>query len=174
MIFVLIIQVAVVAAGVGVHLMRHRQERTGVGISEALTAWFLLSFVGLTGIWAFMGHAFMADEVADSIGFPAGNPFQFEVAASNLAFGVLGLLCLRFRGLFWWATVTGYSVFMWGAAYGHIHEMVVNDNHAAGNSGFALYADIIMPLILFALLLAHERLSSRQIVSKEIRLARAA
>ena len=39
-----------------------------------------------------MGHTFAADEVAESIGWPTGNPFQTEVAVANLAIGTLGIL----------------------------------------------------------------------------------
>jgi hypothetical protein len=110
-----------------------------------------------------MGHAFVADEVAKQIGWPSGNPFQFEVAVANLSYGVLGLLCLHFRGLFWWATTIAYSVFLWGAAYGHVYELVVNNNHEPGNAGFVLYADIVTPLVLIGLLTAlHYRVRSRQ------------
>ncbi len=100
----IIIPIIVVALGLGIHMFRRKQDRKRAVFTEELTAWFLFAFVGLMGLFSFAGHAFVADQTADSIGFPAGNPFQFEVAVTNLAFGVLGLLCLRYRGLFWWAT----------------------------------------------------------------------
>ena len=44
---------------------------------------FLLSFlvisVGIGGIWAFIGHAFLPAQVAANIGWPA-SPFQLEVS----------------------------------------------------------------------------------------------
>ncbi|MHB9111813.1 MAG: DUF6790 family protein [Thermoleophilia bacterium] len=39
----------------------------------------------LGGVWSFMGHAFFAEETAGLIGWPAGNPFQFEIAVTNLS-----------------------------------------------------------------------------------------
>ncbi|MHB8792573.1 MAG: DUF6790 family protein [Thermoleophilia bacterium] len=160
--FVLAFQILVIAAGVGIHLIRNRDERNGAGAFEAFVPWFLVAVVGLGGVWAFMGHAFFAEETAESIGWPAGNPFQFEVAVANLSYGVLGLLCARNHIRFWWATVIAYTVFMWGAAYGHIYELVVNNNHEPGNAGFVLYADIITPLLLIALLIVYGRVTRKE------------
>ncbi|MBE0429816.1 MAG: hypothetical protein IBX61_08085 [Thermoleophilia bacterium] len=157
----LIATLLVVLIGAGLRLVRHREERDAEGITEAFTAWFIFALVGLGGLFAFSGHAFVAEETAENIGFPAGNPFQFEVGVANLAFGVLGLLSLRYPGSFRWAAVIGYSVFMWGAAGLHIYERVVNDNRAPGNSGFPLYADIITPVLLLGLLILNHRLKSR-------------
>ena len=77
-------------------------------IAESFLLWFLVIGVGLGSLWAFMGHAFVADDVAKSIGWPAGNPFQFEVALHNLAVGVLGILCFWLRGDFWIAACCGF------------------------------------------------------------------
>lgn len=164
---ILLIPVLAFAIGVGLHLAVRKEDRNREGVAETLTAWFLFVFLGIMGVFAFLGHAFMAEETAEQIGFPAGNPFQFEVAVANLGFGVLGLMCLRWRGNFWWAAAIGYTVFLWGAAYGHIYEMVVNNNHEPGNTGFPLYADIITPLIAFALLTYYERVTSGKAVKEE-------
>jgi hypothetical protein len=56
-----------------------------------------------------------------------------------LAFGVLGVLCLWFRRGFWAATTIGFAVFIEGAAYGHIRDIVVHHNYAPGNAGVVLY-----------------------------------
>ena len=160
--FVLVFQILVMAAGVGIHLIVNPDDRTGTGAFKAFVPWFIAAVVGLGGVWAFMGHAFMADEIAEMIGWPTGNPFQFEVAVTNLSYGILGLLCLHYHGKFWWATVIGYTVFLWGAAYGHINEIVVNNNHEPGNAGFVLYADIITPLLLIALLIAYGKVTREQ------------
>lgn len=160
--FVLGFQIFVIVAGVGIHLIGNPDDRTGAGVFKDFVPWFIAAVVGLGGVWAFIGHAFFADETAEMIGWPAGNPFQFEVAVTNLSYGVLGLLCLHYHGKFWWATVIGYTVFMWGAAYGHIYEIAVNNNHEPGNAGFVLYADIITPIILFALLITYGRMAGKE------------
>ena len=160
--FVLGFQILVMAAGVGIHLIVNPDDRNSTGAFKAFVPWFIAAVVGLSGVWAFMGHAFFADETAEMIGWPTGNPFQFEIAVTNLSYGILGLLCLHYHGKFWWATVIGYTVFLWGAAYGHINEIVVNNNHEPGNAGFVLYADIITPLLLIGLLIAYGKVTREQ------------
>jgi hypothetical protein len=117
--------------------------------------WFLVIGVGVWGLVNFVNHTVFADYTARSIGWPTGNPFQYEVALTSLALGVLGLLCyfIANRG-FWTATVISLSVFYLGAAVGHIHEIVVHGNMEPGNAGFALYLDIALPLVLIGLLIA--------------------
>jgi hypothetical protein len=128
-----------------------RQPRTKQRIADALLVNLFLFPVGLGGLFAFVGHTMRATPVAASIGWPAGNPFQYEVAVANLAFGVLGLLCVWDRG-FWNATAIGWSIFMLGAAAVHIHQIRSGQTFAPGNAGAVLYFDIIVPLFLLGLL----------------------
>ena len=115
--------------------------------------YFFTFAIGLCGLVGFVGHTMRASLVAASIGWPAGNPFQHEVAVANLAFGILGLLCLRYRGGFWTATAIGWSVFMLGAAGVHIYQIHIGQPYAPDNAGAILYYDILAPAILFALLM---------------------
>ena len=142
-------------------LIRNRKELSPKKVVETILLYILFINVGLSGLLAFYGHAFLADKVAASIGWATGSPFQFEVAVANLAFGLLGVLCLYFRGDFWLATGIGYSTFLFGAAYGHIKEMIMSGNHAANNSGLVLYiGDIAMPLLILILLLLRSMLKT--------------
>ena len=127
----------------------------GTPIVETLLVNFLVINVGISGLYAFMGHAFSSKKVAEYIGWPSGNPFQFEVAVTNLSFGILGVLCIWFRDNFWIATVIGFSVFALGAAYVHIRDIVKNKNHSSGNAGPPLYSDILKPVFLVGLLIAY-------------------
>jgi len=126
---------------------------------------FLLSLlvitVGFGSIWAFIGHAFLSNQIAAYIGWSAGSPFQLEVAFANLAFGVLGILCFWIRGNFWTASIIGFSIFTLGAAYGHILNMFSTRNYAPGNAGAVLILDILIPILLIALLLAYKVLEKR-------------
>jgi len=124
-------------------------------IVETLLVNFLVINVGISGLYAFMGHAFSSKKVAEYIGWPSGSPFQFEVAVTNLSFGILGVLCIWFRDNFWIATVTGFSVFALGAAYVHIRDIMKNKNHSPGNAGPPLYSDILKPIFLVGLLIAY-------------------
>jgi len=71
-----------------------------------LLQWSLLVNVGIAGILGFYSRTFNAAATAEFIAWAPGSPFQFEVATANLAFGVLGVLCLWFGGAFWAATAS--------------------------------------------------------------------
>jgi hypothetical protein len=120
---------------------------------------FLLSFlvisVGIGSLIGFVGHVFFADRVAIDIGWATGSPFQQEVGFANLAIGILGITCIWLRGNYWVATVIAATIFLWGAAYGHIIGIIIHGNYSTGNAGGALYNDILVPLITIALLAAY-------------------
>jgi hypothetical protein len=126
------------------------------GWERALLRNALVFLVGVPGIIGFSGHVFNADQVAESIGWPKGNPFQYEVGIANLSYGVLGIACSWIHGDFWTATVIGYSVFLWGAAAGHVRQMVKEKNFAPGNAGLVFYMDILVPAALYALLFTYK------------------
>ncbi len=133
---------------------------------------FLMSFlvisVGLGSIWAFIGHVFLSAQVAASIGWAAGSPFQLEVAFANLAIGVLGILCYWIRGNFWTATVISSSIFLLGASFIHIMNMLQYANYAQGNAGSVLYMDIIGPIILIVLFITY-RAMERETIKNSIK-----
>lgn len=113
----------------------------------------IIMCIGVQGILAFYAHAFMADFVAEQIGWAPGSPFQFEMAITNLSYGALGFLCIRFKGNFWIAVVTGNLILLLGAAYGHFAQMAKGD-HSPYNSGIFLYVgDIIIPIVIFILMI---------------------
>jgi len=134
------------------HILLVSKDRAPGDIGRVYLSYLLPISVGLGGVFAFVGHTLRADDVAQSIGWPAGNPFQFEVAMANLAFGVLGLLSLKFRNGFWTATILGYGIFLEGAACVHIHEIVKAGNWSISNAGPVLVADVLFPLFLLSLL----------------------
>jgi Family of unknown function (DUF6790) len=134
------------------HLAIRKQPRTRQRIADLLLLYAFAFPIGLGGLVGFVGHTIRAAPVAASIGWPAGNPFQYEVAVANLAFGILGLLCLRFRDGFWSATAIGWSVFMLGAAAVHLHQIHIGQPFAPDNAGAILYFNIIAPACVLALL----------------------
>lgn len=153
--------------GAVLHLFLSKAPQTKNRILEVFLMWFLFIMVGIGSLWAFIGHIFLADMIAASIGWPAGNPFQFEVGIANLSYGILGILCLKFRDNFWIATVTAISVFYFGAAYGHMVNLMRTGNMAPGNAGFALYIDIIIPIILICLLIAYYLTKDTKLVKED-------
>lgn len=107
--------------------------------------------LGLPGIWAFIFHAFFPTLAAEFIGWQA-SPFQFEVAVANLGMGVVGLFGLRATKSYRIAGVIFATCFLWGAAYGHVVQMVKTVNFAPGNAGLIFYNDLFLPLLLIVFL----------------------
>jgi Family of unknown function (DUF6790) len=150
MIFVILAAIGFVLALL--HLAIQKQPRSRQRIADLLLIYAFAFPIGLGGLVGFAGHTIRAAPVAASIGWPAGNPFQYEVAVANIAFGILGLLCLRFRDGFWSATAIGWSVFMLGAAAVHLHQIHIGQPFAPDNAGAILYFNIIAPACVLALL----------------------
>lgn len=132
--------------------------------AQRLEVFFLYVLaVGVVGsaIGGFFAHAFLADEVAESIGWPAGNPFQREVAFANLALGTLGILAMNRRDGFREATVIAVTIFAGGATITHVIDIVETGNLAAGNTVQNL-ANLLRPAVLIWLLLAIRRTASAE------------
>ena len=132
------------------HIAIQKQPRTQQRIAEVLLLYLFGLPVGLGGLVGFTGHTMRAARVAAEIGWPTRNPFQYEVAMANLAFGILGILCLWFRGEFWVATSIGWSVFLLGAAGVHLHQIHIGQPFAPGNAGAVLYFDVLTPMLVAA------------------------
>jgi hypothetical protein len=76
---------------------------------------------------------------------------------ADLTVGVLGILCLKFRGDFWLATAIANAVWLLGDAVGHIRQMTLYNNQAANNSGIFLVTEILMPLVILLLTVYYRR-----------------
>lgn len=71
------------------------------------------------------------------------------------------MLCIWIRDRYWLAILVVATISLWGDAYGHIHQAVVNDNHDVDNTGPILYTDIVFPLVAILLYAARERVRAR-------------
>ena len=140
-----------------VYLLIDKEPRTRRRVIGVFLLSFLVISIGISSLIGFVGHIFFADQIAADIGWAAGSPFQREVGFANLAIGVLGITCIWLRGNYWIATVIATTIFLWGAAYGHIMDIIVHGNYAPGNAGGVLYDDILVPLITIVLLAAYVR-----------------
>ncbi len=99
----------------------------------------------------FIPHVFFPDQIAKGIGWQRGSPFQFEVGVHDGAWGILGLLSIWIRGTFWLATGLGWSLFMLGAAAGHLIETIVKQNFATYNF-FMSFIDAFFAIYILLLL----------------------
>ncbi len=112
--------------------------------------------VGLSGLWGFIMHAFFPELAASAIGWTV-SPFQFEVAVANLGMGLSGLFGLHSSRSYRIAVTIFTSCFLWGAALGHIMQMIKLGNFAPGNAGPIFYNDIILPALLIIFLLFRKK-----------------
>ena len=126
-------------------------KNTKKPLSEKILAYFLFLNLGISGIYGFIMHVFYGDMIAQFIGWPQ-SPFQVEVGVANLAFGVTGVLAFWGALGFRLATLINFAVFLWGAAAGHIYQMVIHNNFAPGNAGVIFWTDILLPALGFLLL----------------------
>ncbi|MGB8310301.1 MAG: DUF6790 family protein [Halobacteriota archaeon] len=140
-----------------VYLLIDKEPRTRHRVIGVFLLSFLVISIGISSLIGFVGHIFFADQIAANIGWAAGSPFQREVGFANLVIGILGITCIWLRGNYWIATVIATTIFLWGAAYGHIMDIIVHGNYAPGNAGGVLYDDILVPLITIVLLAAYVR-----------------
>jgi len=143
------------------HVWLDERVRYRVQRLEVFMLYMLAVGVAGSGIGGFFAHAFLADEVADSIGWPAGSPFQLEVAFANLALGILGILAMNRRGGFRDATVIAVTIFAGGATITHVIDIVETGNLAAGNT-VQNVANLLRPAVLIWLLLAIRRSDSAE------------
>lgn len=110
----------------------------------------LTFLVGVNGIIAGSGHLFSGPQVAEAIGWKP-SPFQWEVGLADVSYGVLGVMAGSYGRGFWLATIIAFSIFMLGAAVGHVRQMIVAHNFAPGNAGIYFWFDIIVPIALIVL-----------------------
>lgn len=115
--------------------------------NRVLIKYIMLLAIGLSGIWGFYYHAFEPVMAAEFIGWK-NSPFQFEVAVANLGLGLVGIIGFFRTVEFAFSAWVFTASFLWGAAYGHVKQMIETGNMAAGNAGAIFYTDILIPLVL--------------------------
>ena len=124
---------------------------TRANLSEALLAYFILFTVAIAYFYNFVFHVFFGALAASYIGW-ADSPFQAEVGYASLGFAAIGLLAFKGNFTVRLASILGPAMFQWGAAYGHVRDILATGNMAPGNAGVMLYSDILLPIIGFMLL----------------------
>lgn len=115
-------------------------------VAEALLAYFLLFSIGISFFYNFVMHVFFGEMSARFIGWE-DSPFQAEVGFASLGFAAIGFLAFRGGPEMRLAAVLGPAFFLWGAAGGHVVEMVSAHNFAPGNAGAIFYTDVFLPIL---------------------------
>jgi len=122
-------------------------------VAESLLSWSLLLNVGVLETFFFARHVFRRRGTTEGVDRPAEDRVQSEVAFAHLAFGVLGLLSVRFRGMFWFATIVGQAIFLGGVAAVNVRDNVRDE---------VLLFDVLMSLAHVVLLTAYDPLEDIQ------------
>lgn len=146
------------AAAIG--YARLPQPKARGALVEELLAWFLFFSIGASFLYNFVMHVFFGEMTARFIGW-ADSPFQAEVGYASAGFAAIGFLAFRGGREVRLAAIVGPALFLWGAAIGHVLDMVRSHNFAPGNAGAIFWTDILLPVFGFALL----ALSSRRAVA---------
>jgi len=128
-----------------------RKKRTDKDVPDALLAYFILFNIGFAYLYNFVCHVFFAEQTAKFIGW-ANSPFQLEVGFASLGFAVVGLAAFRGGAGLRTASILGPTMFLWGAAGGHVDQMVKVHNFSPGNAGVVFWSDILLPIVGFILL----------------------
>ena len=130
------------------HTLQPRPPGTA---AEAILRWYLFFGVGVSFFYNFVCHLFFGDMAAKFIGW-AQSPFQAEVGWASLGYSVLGFMGFRPNRALRVGTIAALTCFSWGAAVGHIYQMINAHNFAPGNAGVMFWCDIFLPLFGFFLL----------------------
>lgn len=142
-----------ISAGIHFALSKNRDSNLAV----ELLLMYSMGIAGFKGILSgFVMHIFFADQLAASIGWAPGSPFQTEVAFANLAIGVLGAATF-WRRDFWLPFIVASTIMGWGAGFTHLRDYLETGNSAANNIGPILYADFLVPLARIALYVLYRR-----------------
>ncbi len=137
-------------------LLVRRGMPTADIVIEQLLRWFLFFSIGCSFLYNFVMHVFFAGMAAHFIGW-ANSPFQYEVGFASLGFALVGFFAFRGGPGFRTAAVLGPAGFLWGAAGGHVYQMIVARNFSPGNAGVIFWTDILIPFAGFVLLYLQRR-----------------
>ena len=135
---------------------RHHRTRDSATISGLFLNAYILWAIGIAQSINFVMHSVFGDYAAKTIGW-AQSPFQLELAFSSLGVGVMAIVLhgrrtpLRAKI----ALIVATAIFGFGAAGGHIYQMIVHHDYAANNTGLLLTMDLLIPVTGLAFAIWH-------------------
>lgn len=135
-----------------VHILIDRKQSP----YEILYRWFIFLAVGVTTMYVFIMHIFFPDFASTIYGWQM-NPFQIEMAMSNLGYGVIAILSFKASYHFRLATVIAVTCWLWGNAIGHVYQIQVLHVLSPDKAGSWILTDMFTPLILIVSLIKLKR-----------------
>ncbi|MDA8169443.1 MAG: hypothetical protein M0Z59_07070 [Nitrospiraceae bacterium] len=151
------ILLGVVVLGPPIHALMNKKRLSGERVLELYLIYLFVVAIGVQDLVTFIGHAFLPALMPAGPDSPAGSAFFFraEAASADLAFGVLGILCLWLKWNFWLATGIGYAVFSAGSAYGHLKRIILSGGLLAPGALPVLLGNVLYPIAVLTLLFIH-------------------
>lgn len=135
----------------GISIWRRTEPATRRLVADRLLWGYLLFTLGLSFLYNAVMHTIFAEMAAGFIGW-ANSPFQYEVGYASLGFAAVAVLARNSTYEFRLAAILGPALFTWGAAAGHLYQIITAHNFAPGNAGVVFWTDIFIPVIGFVLL----------------------
>lgn len=123
---------------------------------ELLFLYQLVFNIGCLGILSFIGLTFMPERAAQELGWTMCH-FQQELANVNLGYGVVGFLCIWFRGLFWTSTTISASIWLFGDGLQHLYNNFWGHDFNLLGTGIIFFTDLFIPIALMTLLFFYHR-----------------
>ncbi|MCC6865387.1 MAG: hypothetical protein IT280_04435 [Ignavibacteria bacterium] len=137
-------------------IFRNKDKSSKAFIVEKFFKYFCFWAHGISWVYNAVMHTVFHETAAQFIGW-ADSPFQMEVGYASLGFGIVGLLAVKKNFGMRMALIISTAAFLWGAAGGHIYEIIAKGNFAPGNAGIMLWTDILLPVFgLVLLYLSHK------------------
>lgn len=137
----------------GIHWLIRRRNA-----GELLLLYLVFFCFGIYGISDFVVDVFYPTVASEIKGWASGNPFEFEAGIANLGFGVLGILCVWFRGGFLLATLIGNTIWLWGDAIG---QMIKAGTGLYYFSNIYALTDVIIPFLIWIVYLSSRKTTSQ-------------
>lgn len=89
--------------------------------STMLLHQFVITY-GLIGVIGVITNIIKAEDNAKALGWPGG-PFQIKYGFSQFGIGLIGIMCIWFRGRFWLGALITMYVYGISGLWSHIAEM---------------------------------------------------
>ena len=137
------------------HLAFTKKHRTLHRVCEVFLLYFLLG-IGLSHLNAYILHVFFTPTLTNV----STHLFQYQLGMAYLGIGVLGVLCIFFRGNFWLATIIMNTVFNWGIVTKYFSLMLKTHEYKLSGIGLLFDLYILIPLITIILYLIMKKQKS--------------
>ncbi|MEC3978225.1 DUF6790 family protein [Amycolatopsis sp. H20-H5] len=142
-------------------LIRTRHSPSRQAALETWQRWWAIGALGCGSLWLTFAFVTVPDAMATTIGFTQ-TPFEFEIAFANLGLAIMGFRAASASARERVTIGLGAGMFLWGAIIGHLYQWIANGDHAPGNTGGVLIADLLFPAVMIILARSSQRLAAEE------------